>query len=240
MKISGITNIGNRRSENQDKYVAGRLLCGVAFGFVCDGMGGVNGGAIASDTLSKMLEDGLFLHNEEPNFNEERAVLGAIEDANSAIYSMGLSKPALKGMGTTVAGVTVKNRECIVYHAGDSRVYILRNGRLALVTQDHSVVQELVNQSKISQEEAQAHPQKNLITRAVGVQENVDIDVASVDVCEGDIILCATDGLTNFISTQQLTEILSGDNVFGMPQKLIDKALENKATDNITAVVLAV
>lgn len=240
MKIAGSTNIGNKRSENQDKYVAGRLINGVAFGFVCDGMGGVNGGELASDTLSKMIEDSLFLHNEDLRFNEERAVLSAIEDANNAIYNMGLTKPQFKGMGTTVAGVTIKNQECIVYHAGDSRVYIFRNGRLALITKDHSVVQELVNQSKISPQEAQAHPQKNLITRAVGVVEDVEIDVAGVEIVEGDIILCATDGLTNFVTAQQIIDILSGDNIFNMPQKLIDKALENKSTDNITAVVLAV
>lgn len=240
MKISGASNIGQKRSENQDKYIAGRLLNGVTFGFVCDGMGGVKGGEIASDTLSKMIEDSLFLHNEESHFNEERAVLNAIEDANSAIYNKGIAQSQLRGMGTTVAGITIKQTECTVYHAGDSRVYILRNGRLALITKDHSVVQELVNQSKISQQEAQDHPQKNLITRAVGATSEIEIDVASVEVQLGDMILCATDGLTNFVTAQQLIDTLSGDNVFNMPQKLIDKALENKASDNITAVVIAV
>ena len=89
MKIAGTTNIGNRRSENQDKYVAGRLLNTVSFGFVCDGMGGVNGGEVASRTLAKYIEDALYVHNESPVFNHEKTVLGAIEDANTAIYNMG-------------------------------------------------------------------------------------------------------------------------------------------------------
>lgn len=240
MKIAGTTNIGNRRSENQDKYVAGRLLNNVSFGFVCDGMGGVNGGEIASGTLAKYIEDALFVHNESPSFNHEKTVLGAIEDANTAIYNMGRKNPEYKGMGTTIAGVVVDGEQCTVYHAGDSRVYIVRDGRLALITKDHSVVQELVDQNKLTPEQAHTHPQRNLITRAVGVELQVKIDVAELEVYPGDVILCATDGLTNFVSPSGIMEILTTDNVFAMPDRLINKALANQATDNITAVVLAI
>ena len=149
MKISGTTNIGNRRSENQDKYVAGRLLNGISFGFVCDGMGGVKGGEIASGLLAKYIEDALFVHNESPSFNHEKTVMAAIEDANSAIYNMGNKKQEYRGMGTTIAGVIIENNQCTVYHAGDSRVYIVRDGMLALITKDHSVVQELIDQQQI-------------------------------------------------------------------------------------------
>ena len=240
MKISGTTNIGNRRSENQDKYVAGRLLNGISFGFVCDGMGGVNGGEIASGLLAKYIEDALFVHNESPSFNHEKTVMAAIEDANSAIYSMGNKKPEYRGMGTTVAGVVIENNQCTVYHAGDSRVYIVRDGMLALITKDHSVVQELIDQQQITAEQALHHPQKNLITRAVGVSADVDIDVAELDVMPGDIILCATDGLTNYVSPADIVQVLTTDNVFAMPDKLVRIALANNATDNITAVVLAI
>ena len=240
MKISGATNIGNRRSENQDKYVAGRLLNGISFGFVCDGMGGVKGGEIASGMLAKYIEDALFVHNESPSFNHEKAVMSAIEDANSAIYNMGSKKQEYRGMGTTIAGVIIENNQCTVYHAGDSRVYIVRDGMLALITKDHSVVQELLDQHQITAEQAQHHPQKNLITRAVGVALDVDIDVAELDVLPGDIILCATDGLTNYVSPIDIVQVLTTDNVFAMPDKLIRKALDNNATDNITAVILAI
>ena len=240
MKIAGTTNIGNRRSENQDKYVAGRLLNTVSFGFVCDGMGGVNGGEIASGTLAKYIEDALYLHNENETFNHEKAVLGAIEDANTAIYNMGNKKTEYKGMGTTLAGVVVDGTQCTVYHAGDSRVYIVRDGKLALITKDHSVVQELIDKEELTYEQARNHPQRNLITRAVGVDVQVKIDVAELDVLPGDILLCATDGLTNFVSPSDMIEILTTDNVFAMPDKLINKALANQATDNITAVVLAI
>ena len=240
MKISGATNIGNRRSENQDKYIAGRLLNGVSFGFVCDGMGGVNGGEVASGILAKYIEDALFVHNESPTFNHERIVMSAIEDANSAIYNMGNKKAEYHGMGTTVAGVIIDKNLCTVYHAGDSRVYIVRDGMLALITKDHSVVQELLDKKQITAEQALHHPQKNLITRAVGVGADIDVDVAELEVMQGDIILCATDGLTNYVSPADIVQVLTTDNVFAMPDKLIRKALENNATDNITAVVLAI
>ena len=167
MKIAGTTNIGNRRNQNQDKYVAGRLLNAVSFGFVCDGMGGVNGGEIASDTLAKYIEDALFVHNEREFFNHEKTILGAIEDANTVIYNMGNKKPEYKGMGTTIAGVVVDGNQCTVYHAGDSRVYIVRDGKLALITKDHSVVQELLDQNKITAEQAQNHPRRNLIAGSI-------------------------------------------------------------------------
>ena len=240
MKISGATNIGNRRSENQDKYVAGRLLNNVSFGFVCDGMGGVNGGEVASGMLSKYIEDALFVHNETKTFNNEKVVLDAIEDANSAIYKLGNKKEEYRGMGTTVAGVVIDGHQCTVYHAGDSRVYIVRDGMLALITKDHSVVQELIDANQITAEQALHHPQKNLITRAVGVAAEVNVDVAELDVMPGDIILCASDGLTNYITPADIVHILTTDNIFAMPDKLIRKALDNNSTDNITAVVLAI
>ena len=240
MKIAGTTNIGNRRNQNQDKYVAGRLLNSVSFGFVCDGMGGVNGGEIASGTLAKYIEDALFVHNEREFFNHEKTILGAIEDANTAIYNMGNKNPEYKGMGTTVAGVVVDGDQCTVYHAGDSRVYIVRDGKLALITKDHSVVQELLDQNKITPEQAQNHPRRNLITRAIGVEVQVKIDVAELEVYPGDVLLCATDGLTNFVSPSEILSVLTTDNVFAMPDKLIEKALANQSTDNITAVVLAI
>ncbi len=240
MKISGATDIGNRRSQNQDKYVAGRLLNSVSFGFVCDGMGGVKGGDIASYTLAKYIEDAMFLHNEDKTFNVEKTVLSAVDDANSYIYNLGNKNPEYMGMGTTLAGITVVGNQCTVYHAGDSRVYILRDGKLALITRDHSVVQELLEKHEISVKEARNHPKRNLITRAVGVEKQIQLEIAEVELAQGDIILCTTDGLTNFITPLDIVEILSTDNVFSMPDKLIEKALSNNATDNITAVILSV
>lgn len=240
MKIAAKTDIGFRRSENQDRYIAGRLQNGCAFAFVCDGMGGVSGGKIASEAIAQNLEEGLFLNNANTVMDAEKEVLQAIDRANKQIYYQGSKDETLKGMGSTVSGVTIMGTTCVVYNVGDSRVYILRKEVLTQITEDHSVVQELYRQGKITQQQLENHPQKNLITRAIGVNENIEVDVSEVELQPGDTILCASDGLTNFVQEIDIKKILSGEDVFSMPQKLVDKALENNASDNITAIVIHV
>ena len=238
MKIAGKTDNGFRRADNQDRYIAGALANGVCFGFVCDGMGGANGGSVASGQLCKILEECLFMHNDNRAMDPERTVLDAIDTACSSIYHQSNNDIRLRGMGTTISGVTVKGKTCVTYNAGDSRVYVFRSGELTQITEDHSVVQQLYRQGAITKEEMYTHPQKNLITRAVGVRSDVETDISELELQEGDRILCASDGLTNYVSENKLVEILSDENFYDIPAKLIEKALANNASDNITAVVL--
>ena len=238
MRIAGKTDKGFRRTENQDRYIAGALANGVCFGFVCDGMGGANGGSVASGRLCRTLEECLFIHNDNNAMDPEKTVLDAIDSACSSIYHQSKNNRRLRGMGTTVSGVTVQGGKCIAYNAGDSRVYILRRGILTQITEDHSVVQQLYRQGAITMDEMSAHPQKNLITRAVGVRAEVETDVSEAELAEGDRILCASDGLTNFVSHADMAKLLGSDDFYNIPAKLIEKALANNASDNITAVVL--
>lgn len=238
MRIAGKTDKGFKRADNQDRYIAGALANGVSFGFVCDGMGGANGGSVASGQLCKTLEECLFIQNDNKAMDMEKTVLDAIDTACSSIYHKALKNPDLRGMGTTVSGVTVKGDRCITYNAGDSRVYVMRNGVLNQITEDHSVVRHLYRQGAITLDEMAVHPQKNLITRAVGVMANVETDVSEVKLCSGDILLCASDGLTNFVSSADMAHVLKNEDFYSIPQKLIEKALANNASDNITAVVL--
>ena len=238
MRIAGKTDKGNRRSENQDRYIAGSLACGVHFGFVFDGMGGANGGSVASRRLCRTMEEFLFRQNDNRAIDAEKTVLDAIDSACARIYHQAQTNTGLHGMGTTVSGITVKGDLCTTYNAGDSRVYILRAGILTQITEDHSVVQQLYRQGAITMDEMTSHPQKNLITRAVGVRKNVETDVSEIRLQPGDIILCASDGLTNFVSADDMISALSNENFYDIPLKLIEKALENNSTDNITAVVL--
>ena len=238
MRIAGKTDKGYKRPDNQDRYIAGKLANGIAFGFVADGMGGANGGSVASSHLCRILEECLFQQNDNMAMDSEKTVLDAIDSACSEIYHMSKSDSKLSGMGTTISGVTVKDNLCTVYNIGDSRVYILRSGVLNLITEDHSVVHQLYLQGAITEEEMATHPQKNLITRAVGVRYDVDTDVSEIHLLPGDRILCASDGLTNFVSSSVMAQIMSDDNFYNIPSALIEKALENNATDNITAVVL--
>lgn len=238
MRIAGKTDKGNIRADNQDRYLAGSLANGVCFGFVCDGMGGAAGGSVASERLSKMLEEYLFVNNENKAIDCENVILSAIDTANGDIYSMSQKERSLSGMGTTVSGVTVKDDLCTAYNIGDSRVYVLRAGTLTQITEDHSVVQQLYRQGAISEEEMALHPQKNLITRAVGVTKEVRADVSEINLQRGDMVLCASDGLTNFVSKDEIIEIMGDEDFFHIPEKLIERALNNGSTDNVTAVVL--
>ena len=168
----------------------------------------------------------------------EKTVLDAIDVACSRLYHQSQSNLSLKGMGTTISGVTVKDNICTAYNAGDSRVYVLRGDSLTQITEDHSVVQQLFMQGAITEEEMSSHPQKNLITRAVGVKTDVEVDVSEITLLPGDRILCASDGLTNFVNKETLIRLLSAEDFYNIPKQLINKALENNASDNITAVVM--
>ena len=238
MRIAGKTDKGLKRSENQDKYIAGALACGVSFGFVFDGMGGANGGSVASGMLCKIMEECLFRQNDNKAIDREKTVLDAIDTACGRIYHKSRNDTALRGMGTTVSGVTVKGNICTTYNAGDSRVYVLRQGVLTQITEDHSVVQQLYRQGAITVDEMATHPQKNLITRAVGVRPEVETDVTEIHLQPGDRLLCASDGLTNFVSHTDIAEMLGDENFYNIPLQLINKALDNDTTDNITAVVM--
>ncbi len=238
VKIAGKTDVGFKRSDNQDRYVAGALSNGVSFGFVCDGMGGARGGSVASEYLCKTLEEYIYIQNDNRAMNCEQTVIDAIDIACSDIYKKAVSDDRLRGMGTTIAGVTVEGDMCTAYNVGDSRVYILRNRILTQVTEDHSVVRQLFRRGAITREEMETHPQKNLITRAVGVREDVDVDITEIKLRKGDRILCATDGLTNYVSKADIEDIMSDMNLFDIPGNLIRKALTNMAVDNITAVVM--
>ena len=238
MRIVGKTDKGHRRPDNQDKYLAGALANGVCFGFVRDGMGGAKGGSVASGRLCRIMEECLFQQNDNMAIDREKTVLDAIDTACSEIYHLSRKDENLSGMGTTISGVTVQGDLCTVYNIGDSRVYILRGGVLNLITEDHSVVQQLFRQGAITEEEMATHPQKNLITRAVGVRNDVETDVSEITLLPGDRILCASDGLTNFVRKDEMTVLLSSTDFYNIPAKLIETALLHNATDNITAVVM--
>lgn len=238
MKIVGKTDKGFKRSDNQDRYVAGTLENGISFGFVCDGMGGANGGSVASGMLCKTLEEMLFLQGENSAMNAEETVLDAVSVACAQIYTKAENDASLSGMGTTLSGVSVSDDVCNVYNVGDSRVYILREGVLTQITEDHSVVRQLYRQGAISEEEMASHPQKNLITRAVGVRKEVEVDVSEIRLKKGDRLLCVSDGLTNFVPKQEIESMMKYQDLYTIPDMLIKSALENDASDNITALVL--
>ena len=219
MKLAGKTDVGSVRPENQDDYRAGELNSDAAWGLVCDGMGGARGGREASVSACDVIEH---------SFHEQYAQCLPGEEEE------------LAGMGTTAVCALVRGGNAFICHAGDSRAYLVRDGRLTQLTHDHSYVQELVDCGTITAEEAEHHPQKNIITRALGVDYRLDPEFTSVPVQKGDMLLLCTDGLTNVLPKEKIEEIFTKGGFYDIPDRLVDAANAGGGPDNITALLLGV
>jgi len=170
MKIAAITDIGSCRQENQDNYCAQQLAGGTAWGIVCDGMGGVNGGRIAAHIATDTMQQYFArqMRSLQPG-GEKSFIMRGFDITNRAVYEKATSDPEMMGMGTTGVCAYASGGLAHVVHAGDSRAYLFHEGALRQITRDHSMVQQLVDSGKITREQAAQHPKKNLITRALGV-----------------------------------------------------------------------
>lgn len=240
MEIYGATDIGQVRSSNQDTYRCGRLNDTAVYAVVCDGMGGANGGNIASNIAADMMEKRIVSQYREdmPEASVLNMLESAVDAANIEVFDRATSDPELMGMGTTLIAVIVDNGKALVVHVGDSRVYHLSGSVLSQITTDHSVVQEMIAKGQITAEQAKGHPRKHFITRAIGVENEARSDFDSFDVATGDRILLCSDGLTNMVSDEQLRELLQNGEPASLPSTLINVANQCGGDDNITAVVI--
>lgn len=239
MQINSKTDIGKVRSTNQDAFFSCELSDGAVFAIVCDGMGGANAGNIASETAVKRITEYTVnsYRSKLDSIGIEKLLKNAFLSANIEIYDMALKNPDLHGMGTTAVAVLLKKNTAIVAHIGDSRAYKIAEG-ITQITTDHSVVQSLIEGGKLTPEEAKFHPRKNVITRAIGVEENISVDLDAVSLNEGEHLLLCTDGLTNFIDAEGIKEIFDKYKPEKVPQKLIDIANKGGGSDNITVVLI--
>ncbi len=239
MEIFSITDKGKVRQTNQDSYYACRLDDGAVYAIVCDGMGGAAAGNVASENAVRHISDYL-LKSYQSSLDEvelEKLVRNAVVSANIELYDMAVNNAELSGMGTTVVFALVRDGTAIIAHVGDSRIYLVNEG-IKQLTRDHSVVQSLIESGKITPEDAKVHPRKNVITRALGAEENVAVDTAVVNLCDKDSLLLCTDGLSNYIEDSGILEIFKNNNSTDIPKALVDKANGNGGGDNITAVIL--
>ena len=241
MKIAAITDIGSCRQENQDNYCAQQLAGGTAWGIVCDGMGGVNGGRIAARIATDTMQQYFARHMKalQPGM-EKTFLMRGFDITNRAVYEKSTSDPEMQGMGTTGVCAYASRGMAHVVHAGDSRAYLFHAGGLRQITRDHSMVQQLVDSGQITREQAAVHPQKNLITRALGVSANIVPEYNRCEIEEGDILLLCTDGLTNMVPVDQMEKLLVQGPFYDTPDRLIEAANANGGSDNITALLLAV
>jgi len=239
----GITDIGTVRSQNQDffglDFVKDR---DVALCVVCDGMGGANAGNVASSIAVEAFMDHMRqgLRNAAGMEELSGLVRRSASYANSMVYEVARSEPEYAGMGTTLVGALVMGEYASIINVGDSRAYHITPEGIWRITKDHSLVQDMIDRGEIRREDAITHPDRNLITRALGVEPGVLCDLFEIRIRKGESLLLCTDGLTNCLDEKLIWETvaLSSEGVEAICQKLIDLAIEAGATDNVTVVLL--
>lgn len=243
----GQTDVGHRRERNEDAFLINPDLC---LYVVADGMGGHVGGGFASRMAVATIEEIVARLHEDPDTTLEeggqfrsgdcKAMLRhAIQAASHRIFAKATQDHSLKGMGTTAVALLVRDRTVYLANVGDSRGYLIRGGKITQVTVDHSLVGEQMRAGVLSEADARSHRLKNIITRSVGFQDTVEIDVESRVFKSGDIYLLSTDGLTNLVENEELLAIASHNAPKEACQQLIDLANERGGDDNITVVLVA-
>jgi PPM family protein phosphatase len=231
----GVTDTGKVRQNNEDALLVGEGEDETLF-VVADGIGGFEAGEVASSIAVDVLK----------NLQPEESFKAAIAEANRRIVAAGRGDDKLSGMGTTVVAIrfggTQREPVAEVAHVGDSRAYLMRGGDMNAITEDHSLVAELVRSGDLTRDQAAEHPQKNLITRALGADEEVDVDTAILPIEAGDRILLCSDGLSDMVSEAEISELLadSPDDPERVARGLLSAALEAGGNDNITIVVVDV
>ena len=239
IQIFSEIDIGRMRKSNQDAFFTSTLRDGTVIAVVCDGMGGANAGNIASNQATKSIGDYIQNSYREKMQNYELASLlqDAIRSANITVYDMSVKDKELEGMGTTVVAAIVRNGFAAIAHVGDSRIYLVGD-EIKQLTRDHSVVQSLIESGRLTPEEARVHPRRNVITRALGIEENIMVDCDELELGVGDSLLLCTDGLTNFVDSSDILQIFKDNELCNVPRLLTERANINGGGDNITVVTV--
>ncbi len=244
--VAGLTHVGMKRNHNEDNYLVladERLFC------VADGMGGHSSGEIASkiavDELAEFFkmtgqdQDATWPYkmDKAKNYDENRLATG-VKLANLRIFEKAAAEQKFKGMGTTVVAVHFTASSAVVAHVGDSRVYFFRDGVLKQVTEDHSLLNDYLKAKKLTPEEIEAFPHKNVIVRALGMKDSVVVDVSRFEARDGDLFLLCSDGLSGMVTDPQIQEILAKTPDLNLAcSQLIDLANANGGNDNVSCVI---
>ena len=249
MKYCGMSDIGLKRAENEDSFLVGKVFDGCVLAVVCDGMGGALGGKTASsmacDIFYSSVSDAVRSYiNSELDISVEsrntiyKILISSAEKANEAVYSRSVSDETLTGMGTTLTAALTVGRYVYIINVGDSRTYKLSDSLLQ-ITSDHSFVEALVEAGKITREEAKVHPQKNVITRAIGIDKSVVPDTFYTVLKKGESLLLCSDGLCGYVEHEDILGALSENtDINEKASELIRLAIAAGGKDNITAVLL--
>jgi serine/threonine protein phosphatase PrpC len=222
------SDTGKKRRRNEDSYVVAPPLFAVA-----DGMGGAQAGEVASKLAAAALED-----TDSGSSSGQERVVSLIQEANRRVSARANTDPATSGMGTTMTVAIVEGQVVTIGHVGDSRAYLVRAGRLEQLTEDHSLVNELLKSGKLSPQEAETHPQRSVITRAVGTDPDVEVDAFTVDALEGDVFLLCSDGLTDMVDDDGILDVVERyhDDLDRVAKSLVSAANRGGGEDNITVI----
>jgi len=230
-ETSGVTDAGRKRRRNEDAYVLEPPLFAVA-----DGMGGAQAGEVAS----RLAVDAFREFHEADALEPEERVSAIIQEANRRIYERARKDTQASGMGTTVTAALVGEESVSIGHVGDSRAYRLRGGRLEQLTDDHSLVADLVRGGRLTPEEADVHPQRSVITRALGTDAEVDVDAFTFEAEPGDVVLLCSDGLTTMLTDEEIVAIVGEAKSLERAAKQLVKAANRRGgEDNVTVVLFA-
>ncbi|MDD6022328.1 MAG: Stp1/IreP family PP2C-type Ser/Thr phosphatase [Acutalibacteraceae bacterium] len=241
MHLVSKSDIGLKRSNNEDCVLTHELGENAAFAVLCDGMGGANAGQVASKMACEMIaqkiemcyRDGMTISS------IENMLLSAITTANVSIYDAAGGDSSLKGMGTTVICAVVIAGQICVGHAGDSRAYIVSRSGIRQLTRDHSFVQQMYDKGEISIDQLKNHPNKNLITRALGVEEEIEIDFNTDYLGEDETLLLCSDGLSNYVDADEIYQIINSTEADKVADALVDRANANGGGDNISVAAVS-
>jgi serine/threonine protein phosphatase PrpC len=229
--VGVITDTGRRRRRNEDAYVCEPPLFAIA-----DGMGGAQAGEVASRLAAAALKE-----SGADTGGEER-IYDLIQEANRRVYDRSSTDPSTSGMGTTITVALVENGNVAFGHVGDSRAYLIRDRRMEQITEDHSLVNELMKSGKLSREEAEAHPQRSVITRALGTDPDVDVDTFTIEAETGDVFLLCSDGLTDMVDESEIFELVDANrrDIDAALKALVKAANRSGGEDNITVVAFEI
>ena len=235
MQAWGLTHRGAVRQQNQDAFAIQRLDDGRVVALVCDGMGGARAGNVASSMAVKLfMEEFLRTSGREEERMRQAAAL-----ANREVFQRSLQDQDCTGMGTTLVAALAGEGGAVILNEGDSRAYHISQSGISLVTRDHSLVADLVERGELTREEAKNHPNRNLITRALGADPGLMADCFRQPMAPGDYLLLCSDGLSNVVEEQEmLYEVIHGEGDESCCQRLLDIALSRGAPDNVTAVLI--
>jgi PPM family protein phosphatase len=251
LKYWAATDVGRQRDHNEDSFLIDRQL---NLFVVCDGMGGHAAGEVASTLAIHEVRQAVRENTDvvqrfaakDPNSRPDEILTileHSIRSACSAIYRRAQAEPEKRGMGTTCSVLLIAGERGFLAHVGDSRVYLLRQNKVHQITDDHSLINELIKRGKVTKDTIDTSPYKdykNAVTRAVGVYENVEVDTLDFEVLPGDHYLLCTDGLHHYLKEPEIPELLRADNVTDVPKRLVQLANDGGGHDNITAVVVCV